>query len=169
MDRVVNLFMESLESPFLTDFSVFVDKVFNPEFLIVLGVLISCYFFYKKSWKKGFVVSGTLVLAGVLVAIFKEVFMKFRPLNPLIETTGYSFPSGHVTISVVFFGLFVYLLSLGREIKTKACFYALFILLILLVSFSRMYLRVHWFTDVLFSLVLGGLILLIGVVVLRKV
>lgn len=168
MDRVINFFMESIENPFLTGFSVFIDKIFNPELLIVFGILISAYFFYRNYWKEGFVISGALVLAGVLVAVFKEVLMKPRPLNSLIEVTGYSLPSGHVTISIVFFGIFVYLFSLKKSMKVKRISYSLFVLLVFLTSFSRLYLRVHWFTDVLFSLVLGGLILFLGLIILKK-
>lgn len=168
MDNVLNSLMESIERPFLTRLSVFIDGAFDPWLLVFLGVLVSGYFFYKKLWKKGFVVAGLFIFLGILVLFFKEIIARERPANFLIEAAGYSFPSGHVAISVLFFGVLAYLISLRKSVAVKMCFCLSFILLVLLVGFSRVYLRVHWFSDVLFGFVLGGAVLITGIAILQK-
>lgn len=159
MDIFTNSFAESIESLSLTFISKFIDVIFNPEFLIILGVLISGYFLYKKFWRKGFVFFGSFILVGIIVKVLKEIFMRARPQNSLIEATGYSFPSGHVSVSVVFFGLFIYLYSFGKSLRTKIISYTLFFILIFVVGVSRVYLRVHWLTDILAGFLVGGIVL----------
>jgi undecaprenyl-diphosphatase len=74
----------------------------------------------------------------------------------LIPETGFSFPSGHTTLSIAFFGVLIYLFK--DEIKNKTLrylFITISLLLPFLIAFSRLYLNVHWFTDVVAGLFIG--------------
>src|SRR5678810_1097061 len=80
-----------------------------------------------------------------------------RPDIPVIEKVGgYSFPSGHALIGVVFYGLVIFVI--WHEVKQKWLKIALtifFVLFILLISFSRIYLRVHYASDVIAGIAVG--------------
>ena len=93
----------------------------------------------------------------VLYEVIKLVVMRPRPANCLISTAGWSFPSGHATMATIFFLLLVYL----HRVKTfniikEALLLSIVILLILLVGISRIYLGVHWLSDVFGGYALGS-------------
>ena len=77
--------------------------------------------------------------------------MRGRPLDiNLIEETGYSFPSGHTLTAMAFYGFIIYLIYVSKICKrSKIIFITLLSLLILVVGVSRVYLGVHYFTDIL--------------------
>jgi undecaprenyl-diphosphatase len=73
--------------------------------------------------------------------------------------SGYSFPSGHATVAVAVWGTMVLILGPGRSPRTKVLLGAAAGAISLLVAVSRLYLGVHWFTDVVGGLALGATIL----------
>jgi undecaprenyl-diphosphatase len=107
----------------------------------------------------------------VLMLILKQLFRRKRPLAPLLKAArGLSFPSGHAIMAVTFFGLIVYILS--HTIQSQALFIILTILLItliLLIGFSRVYLRVHYASDVMAGFIIGVCWLSISLGVLNKI
>jgi undecaprenyl-diphosphatase len=160
IDFVVNSFMESIESPFFVSFSKFVAEITEPLVLFVVSLLISSYIYFKKSRKKAVVFAGTALIASLAIKVLKEIFQRARPLDGLISETGYSFPSGHAIFAVVFFGLLTYF-SIRKKYKIETIFVTTFI--ILLIGFTRIYLRVHWLTDIIGGFVIGSLILVLGI------
>ena len=97
-----------------------------------------------------------MVISGIIIKISKEVFQRARPLSSIINETNFTFPSGHATITVVFLGLITYLFS-KKDSKKQMTIVTIF--LILFIGFTRIYLRVHWFTDVITGFILGSVIL----------
>jgi undecaprenyl-diphosphatase len=88
----------------------------------------------------------------VLNQLLKEVFARPRPYfeHPLALETSYSFPSGHATMSLICYGMLAYFAVLALRTwraKTAVVFGAAF--LVLLIGFSRIYLGVHYFSDVI--------------------
>ena len=92
-----------------------------------------------------------LISATLLSQIFKFIIRRERPIGiNLIEESGYSYPSGHSMVSMAFFGLIAYLIY--KNVKNK--FYKIIsiialLIIIFLIGFSRIYLGVHYFSDVL--------------------
>jgi len=87
----------------------------------------------------------------------------------LKEAQGFSFPSGHALNSVAFYGLLIYLVH--RNIKKPAAKWALtcaLLLVILFIGVSRVYLRVHYASDVLAGFAMGFMWLMISLFVLRR-
>ncbi|WP_457654022.1 phosphatase PAP2 family protein [Rhodocaloribacter sp.] len=97
--------------------------------------------------------TGTLVFSGL-----KLLFHRPRPVDQLVPETGYSFPSGHAFMATVFYGTLIYLAwteSQSRAVRAVAT--TLGALMIVLIGMSRVYLGVHWMTDVLGGFLAGFL------------
>jgi undecaprenyl-diphosphatase len=103
--------------------------------------------------------SASSLLAGVAIYLLKHIFLRARPIGSIIQETGFSFPSGHAMIAMTMFGVFMYF-SLRMKSQSKKIFYMIVcILAIIVVGFSRIYLNVHWFSDVIASYCFGLFIL----------
>ena len=112
-------------------------------------------------------------LAVLLSGLLKLLISRPRPSSELIqllgENNGFSFPSGHVTHAIVFYGFLFYLVP--RLVKQPAVIrtlQSLLGLLILLTAVSRLYLGAHWSSDVFGSFFLGGLILAPAIILYRN-
>lgn len=108
-----------------------------------------------------------LIISIIFIILLKTIFGRERPdILRLIPIDGYSFPSGHSIISVAFYGyLATYLVE--RKIPKKIIFPLCFILIIG-IGFSRIYLGVHYFSDVLAGYSLGALAMGITNLLRRK-
>jgi undecaprenyl-diphosphatase len=97
-------------------------------------------------------------MAGItlLVETVKTLIQSQRPINGIVVETGYSFPSGHVTGTMVFLGLLTYFAwQRWKNPRTKTLITPLYIATESLVGFSRVYLNVHWLSDILGGYLLG--------------
>ena len=103
-----------------------------------------------------------VVSIEIIKAITKLIIARPRPVLSLIKMpTDYSFPSGHTFFAVGFYGLIIYFILKSKlSILNKTIFAIIILLLILLIAFSRIYLGVHYFTDVICGFSLGVFILL---------
>lgn len=121
----------------------------------IMTIVISLYFIKKKDYNKLiFILLASLGTSG-LNQLLKHFFVRTRPeMYFLIKETGYSFPSGHSMVSMAFYTSIFYLLS-ERYREYKGVFLALNFILVSLIGISRIYLGVHWPTDVLVGYFLG--------------
>ena len=126
--------------------------------VIISWVLIVAFIFYRKQWKmESYLMLGNLALAGILIVTFKNIYQRPRPeIVHLVEEKGFSFPSGHSLAVTIMVGTLIVILS--HRIKNSAWRKVVQILLSLyLVSVlvSRVYLGVHYPSDVIASLCVG--------------
>ena len=126
--------------------------------VIISWVLIVAFIFYRKQWKmESYLMLGNLALAGILIVTFKNIYQRPRPeILHLVEEKGFSFPSGHSLAVTIMVGTLIVILS--QRIKNSAWRKVVQILLSLyLVSVlvSRVYLGVHYPSDVIASLCVG--------------
>lgn len=120
---------------------------------VVLPLLaVSALFFYFKGWK----LSATLLVVStagglLLTTVLKAVFRRARPeiLDTGYSASFYSFPSGHATVAVGFYGMLTILIAYRLNGLARWAVAAGGILLVLLIGFSRLYLGVHYPTDIL--------------------
>lgn len=120
-------------------------------------VLIGWFLFIRRHRWYSIKVPVIGVSSGLIMLFLKDIFQRERPLIPLLEPVGgLSFPSGHALCSMTFFGLLIYFT--WRHVKNPALKYGLTFLLaltILMIGFSRVYLRVHHASDVLAGFAFG--------------
>lgn len=116
--------------------------------LIIIAIL--CAIFIKNK-KIAFAIPINLTLITMLNLLLKNIVERPRPIGyRLIDETGYSFPSGHSMISSAFYGLIIYFIWKNvKNIKLKYISCILLALLILFIGISRIYLGVHYASDVL--------------------
>ena len=165
IDVAVNGFMELMECPWLVVFSEVIAYVFEPMILLILSLIVGVYVFFKLSRGKGVLFGMVMVVSGAFIFLAKDFFQRARPSNALIVQSSLSFPSGHATMATVFFGMLVYLF-VKRKYRVWGAVVAG--LLVLIIGLSRVYLRVHWLTDVLGGFVFGGIILALGIWIFKR-
>lgn len=145
-------------TPFRTRIMRLITYLGNPQFLVPFNLLLLAFFIVdRKKWMAVRIV--VVALGGLLIKLlFKYLFQRLRPLDPVIEggVAGYSFPSGHALMSVVVYGFLVWWAAISIHNRWKqGIVVGLLIILIFLVCFSRIYLRVHYTTDILAGICFG--------------
>jgi membrane-associated phospholipid phosphatase len=157
-------------TPGRTRFMLFITFLGNHKFLIPANLLLLMYYIFKKNrWLSIRVVA--LALSSLFIKLLlKLLFHRDRPAIPLLhKVDGFSFPSGHALIGVAFYGLLIYIA--WNEVKNKLwriIIVSSLIFLILLISFSRIYLRVHYTSDVMAGLAMGFIWLTVSLWVIGK-
>lgn len=126
--------------------------------VIITWVLIVAFIFYRKQWKlESYLMLGNLTLAGILIVTFKNIYQRPRPeILQLVEEKGFSFPSGHSLAVTIMVGTLIVIFS--QRIKDqlwKRIVQILLGLYLVSVLISRVYLGVHYPSDVLASLCVG--------------
>ena len=164
--EIDNFISNFVQNHFVSDKITSVMKVVtNFGDIIVFGVILLLIFLLFRG--KGYFSSMSLNLLCTYLfsVIFKNVFMRERPPFSLIDKPNdYSFPSGHTMCSVAFYGFLIYLISKYVKNKVLKCFLiVLSVLIVIVVAFSRVYLNVHYFSDVIGGFVLGVVCLLMFV------
>ena len=149
-----------LISDFATPIAKFVTNFGGAIFLIVLTVLLVTII---KNKKIGLSIFANLTIVTILNQLLKRVLQRPRPTEyRIIEETGYSFPSGHSMVSMALYGYLIYLIYKYVENKyVKWILISLLSVLICLIGISRIYLGVHYTSDVL-----GGFLISISYLVI---
>ena len=146
-DMVFNL-VANLRCEPLTIIFKFFSFLCSFYFVIILTIIIMLFSKYKKVT---FYIVLNVLFCFFLNQTLKFFFARSRPteINLIVEN-GYSFPSGHSMLSLAYYGFFVYLI-LNSNIKRKNKILAIIslALLIFFVGLSRIYLGVHYASDVL--------------------
>jgi membrane-associated phospholipid phosphatase len=132
--------------------------------------LLFTFFRYKTKWY--FIKAVTIAVSNLLLMFGLKIFFnRPRPLIPLLkELSGLSFPSGHAFMSLTFFGLIIYFVYRGVTNKWIKWSVIIFLIgIIFLVGLSRVYLRVHYASDVIAGFCFGILSLVLLFMMLNTV
>lgn len=141
---------------------------FCGEWYVLLPAAAILVFVLSRS---GFVVQATELTYAVLgtsiaVIVLKALIARPRPPEYMrvVAETGYSFPSWHAAIAIAFWGYLAHFaLKRLRSVPQRILVISVFALIVLATDFSRLYLSVHYFSDVAAGTLFGGLILLIAI------
>lgn len=149
-----------LISDFATPIAKFITNFGGAIFIILLTVILITVI---KNKKIGLSILTNLAIITILNQLLKRILQRPRPTEyRIIEESGYSFPSGHSMISMAFYGYLIYLIYKYVENKNvKWILISLLSILICLIGISRIYLGVHYTSDVL-----GGFLISISYLVI---
>ena len=160
---VYKLVVLNLRTDTLTFIMKIITNLGGAYVLIGIGIIS---LLVLKNKRIGILINSNLIITAFLNYILKNIIQRPRPEGyRLISETGYSFPSGHSMASMAFYGLIIYLIwktVKNKKIKYISC--TLLGILIPLIGFSRIYLGVHYASDVIggFAVSMVYLILVTG-------
>ena len=163
--KVYSFITNNIMNDGLTPMLKAITELGGVAFTVLAGVLI--FMFCKKNrW----FITIDLVRVTLVNQVIKHIIRRPRPnVLRLVEESGYSFPSGHSMVSMAFYGIIIYLVY--KNVSNKYLKWILIILLSLLIlsiGFSRIYVGVHYFTDVAGGFLLGLAYLIIYINIYNK-
>lgn len=157
VDVQMNSWAESIQIGSFTVVAKGISFAFDTYTLLILTLVAAAILFILHQWKSSLLLGGAMAGDAALVLVCKTLIQSPRPINELIPETGNSFPSGHVAGTLVFFGVLTSLIwQRWRSSKVKVSTSALYIAITFVVGFDRIYLNVHWFSDVIGASLLGA-------------
>lgn len=151
--------LQSISTPLLTHFFHSITILGNTETVLIILPLLGLLLI-RLNMTRGFTHLVLVCAAGggALTMLLKDFFERARPALGLLDAPGYSFPSGHSIISLCLFGSLAYLLvNASISSRQKRVGFVVCLLLVLGIGFSRMYLGVHYPTDVIAGYTAGGI------------
>jgi len=151
-DEKVFAYLSNHISHSLTDIMQAFTLLGSQYFLVPVWLLVFAYYIFIKKDKWNFIKTAVVASSNLLLMFgLKFLFNRPRPLIPLLkEAHGLSFPSGHAFMSLTFFGFVIYKVYTGITntwLKWSAVIVLIFT--VLMIGLSRIYLRVHYASDVL--------------------
>ena len=163
-DRRILLSIHQWATPPLDSLMLAVTRLENPEWVMSVVIITLVWFGLKRRYSEMGMFTIALAGAFVLNTGMKLIFAKPRPeLWPrLIPETSFSFPSGHALGSMVLYGVLAYLLSRLFPQKSSI-FYGISAVVIGAIGISRLYLGVHWPTDIFAGYSVGFLWLMMNI------
>jgi membrane-associated phospholipid phosphatase len=154
-----------------TNIMQFFSLMGDHRFLIPANLVLIFYFLFIKKHRWYSIKVPAVAISGVLLMfVLKFIFQRERPLTPLLEPArGLSFPSGHSLMSFTFYGLLIYLVWRNVESKLwSSILVTLLLIMILFIGISRVYLEVHYATDVIAGFSMGLMWLVLSIYILDK-
>lgn len=171
-DDTTYQYIRNFASPFLDHFMLVVTYMGNRQFIIFPALALMIYYLFIKP-HRWYSIKIPAVAIGSITAnlILKALYDRARPtVYQMIEASGLSFPSGHAMFNLSFYGLLIYIIQ--REMTNKPLKHGISILLVLLIfciGISRVYLGVHYASDVLAGFSAGFLWLILALFVTDSV
>lgn len=172
LDREIYSLIEPHTNETTSRIMVIYSWIGGTRFMLPANILLICYclFIRKDRWQS--IKLGVIALSSVCVMhLLKLLFNRPRPLIPLLEPAhGLSFPSGHAMTSITFFGLFIYLtIKHLKNTYLKILLVVLLLSFIVIIGYSRVYLRVHFPSDVLAGYSMGTIWLVLCLWLLKRI
>ena len=172
VDFAVFDYLKQYVSDGMSSFMQFITFLGTHSFLIPANLVLIAYFLFIKKHRWYSIRIPVVAIGGVsLMFLLKFLFHRPRPLIPLLkEAQGLSFPSGHAMMSFSFYGLLIYLV--WRNIENpwvRGVLVTLLFLLIFTIGLSRIYLRVHYASDVMAGFAVGIIWLVLSLWVTHRI
>ncbi|MBN2016259.1 phosphatase PAP2 family protein [Candidatus Dojkabacteria bacterium] len=170
IDKFLSEIVYSSRTPWLDKVMLIVTSLGSAIVLIPIIIITIAFLIKYRKFRETVVfvfTSGTTVILNV---VLKYLFQRPRPqLSPIVSEHFYSFPSGHAMNSFVFYAVITFLVfSFCKKKVNKFFFFLLSLIIVLLIGFSRVYLGVHYPSDIIGGY-LGGLWVFITVLLVDRI
>lgn len=169
-DTTIFSAVSKIDSPDTTRFFTAITFFGSRAFLLPAYIILILILLRKKKWALAIDVTLIGLTTALLLDLFKNIFKRTRPIDPLIRNvTGFSYPSGHSFSSYTFYGLIVFIIwrtNISNAWKIAATIF--FFIGATSIAFSRVYLRVHYPSDVIAGFCLSIIWLIISLWLLEK-
>ena len=168
IDNAVASFILGLRNDKLTHIMTLITNIGGSYCLICISIIIFIISIIRTR-KPSFTIIINLVTVFLLSQLFKLIFHRGRP-NDIFLTyaNGYSYPSGHTMVSTAYFLVLSYLICQKIKNKTLKVFVNIIsIILIILIAISRLYLGVHYLSDIIAGFLLASLYLIIAFKIIK--
>jgi len=153
--------LENLRTPWADQVMIFITQFGNQALLAIVLAGSCAWLFWKRYTKAAWHWLAVYVSAGLLTWVLKNTVQVPRPLTAY---GGYSFPSAHTSMSLAVYGFLALIIARELHVTRRWLPYSGAGLIIVSIALSRLYLGVHWFSDVLAGLLLGLIwVALIGI------
>ncbi len=142
----------------LTTFFLAVTFIGSVKGVSIITIIFFCYLFYRRNYLYGlYLIISVGVGAGILNKLLKAFFQRERPdMLRIVSESGFSFPSGHAMGSVILFGgIALILYKMNGMVKLTIVCMVMAATLIIIIGLSRIYLGVHYPTDIIAGYVAG--------------
>lgn len=158
-DNLVYDFVYSLKGDGLTNFMKIITSFSSVKVMALLTALSLIGLIWKR--KESIYLVTTLGISTIINLILKNIIRRDRPSHEwLVEETGFSNPSGHAMGSMAFYGSIIVIVKNSKiDKKYKYVIYCLFGLLIFMIGISRVYLGVHYPSDIISGWLVGFILL----------
>ncbi|MUM18828.1 phosphatase PAP2 family protein [Mycobacterium sp. CBMA271] len=165
VDHAMLNWMVEHRRPWLTSVALAITNAGSPiaVALLAAGMCAAVSWWTRSLWP-ALVVGVTVAGAAIASAALKVVVGAHRPPErvQLTPESDYSFPSGHVTGTVALLGIFAVITATYGSAAVRLCWAVTTASVAVIMAMTRLYLGVHWLTEVLGGLVLGSLAVLVG-------
>lgn len=170
LDTTVQGVVASIRTPTRTAVAEFVTNLGGGRGSVVGSVLFGLILLFRRRWWALLGLVFAMGVGGLVVLLLKEFFHRARPVQQVIHAGGYSFPSGHAFAAMVFFGYIIY--EAVKHLQNRfwrTVVIVLCVLLIIAIGLSRVYLNVHYLTDVAGGFAAGFIWLCAVIFIIRAV
>ena len=165
-----NLIVLKLRNNTLTPIMKLITQLSNTRTILIIAIILTIIVSILENIKVASLIPINLSIIAIINQILKFIFHRPRPMGfRLIDIAGFSFPSGHAMGSTAFYGLLIYLSY--KLIKNKTLKYLSIIinaLIIILICISRIYLGVHYCSDVVVGVSISTIYLIIFIYTINK-
>lgn len=169
IDNEVYDFIYASESFITTSIMLGATKIGEVWAMLCLSLTLVAYLMLKRYQIETLFFAIAMGLSSILNPVLKNIFDRERPtLLRLIDISGFSFPSGHAMGATSYFGSIIYILNRHDSGISKGVLIGLSALFILLISTSRVYLGVHYPTDIIAGIIGGTFCIVLSTLILKK-
>lgn len=170
IDKYVNLLATYIQNDSWKYFFDIIAWLWDVYWVIIISLWFIYYFYKNKMFLEIKILFFTMIATVSTSTIIKFIIARVRPENMIVQYWWFSFPSWHSTMAVLFYWLLYLFLEKNIKSKNKKNLLLFsFIVFWFLIIFSRIYLAVHWFSDVIWWLLLWTFFLILGSSYYKKV
>lgn len=156
LDKWVSTNVPSLQTPVLTDIVIFITNINGVTGSTIFSLFFIMFLLYKKYYQDLQFYLLAFLGASALFTVIKLLVERTRPVLKIINEQGFSFPSGHSTMSMVIaLSLYVIFVKKIRTLNGRMALLIFCIVWPIIIVSTRLYLNVHWLSDTVAGLSLG--------------